>query len=51
MPALTDKHVWVSPKLVNTIEIGVKGVDEPRVQGRLVILFNGLERQVFPLGC
>lgn len=51
MAALTDKQVWASPKLIITIEIGVRGMGLSRVQGHLIILYNGLECQVFPFGC
>ena len=44
MLALTDKQVI-------SVEIGVRGMGESKVQGYLVTLSNVLDCQVFPLGC
>lgn len=51
MPVLTEKQVWASPNVVITTEIRVRGVSESKVQGHLMILSNGFECQIFPLGC
>lgn len=48
MVANTNKQGLCSPKLVFTVEIGVRRVGEFRAQG---ILSSGLECQEFPLGC
>ena len=50
MHTLTSKQVWVSSKLVITIETGVRGMSESRVYGCLLILCNGLKCQIFLLG-